>query len=246
MYEFLKKKYGQNFLIDKNILKKISNLIPSNNLNIIEIGPGDGKLTDYIIETNPKKLWIVEIDQDLVPNLDSKYKKLKNVKIIKMDFLKFSISEKFDLILSNLPYNISSQVLEKICLLKEKPDYLIFMFQKEFAERLLSKKLNSLNALVNCFFDIELNFNVGKYCFRPIPKVESSVVFFKRRTESLLKKKETEQFIIFKRNIFSHKRKTLNKTLKNYKKELFDIDLTLRPENLELNDLIKIFKKINI
>ena len=87
------------------------------------------------------------------------------------------------------------------------------MFQKEFAERLIDKKLNSLNSLVNCFYEINNSFNVGKNCFRPIPKIDSTVLSFKRKKYSF-KKNEINDFIKFKRNLFSHKRKTLNNQLK--------------------------------
>ena len=147
MYEVLKKRYGQNFLIDNNILNKISHLIPKNNLSIIEIGPGDGRLSDYILKKNPLKFLLIEIDAELISILKTKYENMQKIKIINKDILNYEIDEKIELIISNLPYNISSQILAKICLLKNKPDNLILMFQKEFAERLLEKKLNSLNCL---------------------------------------------------------------------------------------------------
>ena len=118
------------------------------------------------------------------------------------------------------------------------------MFQKEFANRLLEKKLNSLNSLIKCFYNIKLNFNVSRNCFRPIPKVDSTVLTFEKKTKSLISKKETQNFIIFKRKLFSHKRKSLKNLLKNY--SLGDkFDLSLRVENLELADLVKLFKLIN-
>ena len=104
------------------------------------------------------------------------------------------------------------------------PANLILMFQKEFAERLIEKRLNSLNSLVSCFYDINASFNVGKNCFRPVPKIDSTVLSFKRKKNILLKKIEINDFIKFKRNLFSHKRKTLNNQLKNYNfKKKFDL-----------------------
>ena len=129
--------------------------------------------------------------------------------------------------------------------MKKLPEKLIFMFQKEFAERLIDKKLNSINSLVNCFYDVKFNFNVGKNCFRPIPKIDSSVLTLTKKTKPLLKNEEIEDFINFKRKLFSHKRKTLRNILKD-----FDInekfDLSLRVENLIITDLIKIFREINV
>ncbi len=133
MYENLKKKFGQNFLIDNNILNKITNLIDYEKLEILEIGPGDGRLTDNILKKNPKNLDLVEIDKDLFINLKSKYSKIKNVSIENEDILNYKINKQYDLIISNLPYNVSSQVLVQLSTLKKKPSNMILMFQKEFA-----------------------------------------------------------------------------------------------------------------
>ena len=119
MYGFLKKKYGQNFLIDKNIIRKICNLITAKHLNIIEIGPGDGRLSDYILKYQPQQLKLIEIDTDLIPILNSKFRNNDKIKLINEDILSHPIIEKVDLIISNLPYNISSQILAKICLMRD-------------------------------------------------------------------------------------------------------------------------------
>jgi len=246
MYGSLKKKYGQNFLIDQNIIKKICNLLSSKNLRVIEIGPGDGRLTEQLLYYNPKELKIIEIDPDLIAILKSKFNKNQKIKIINEDILNYQFTEKIDLIISNLPYNISSQILLKICLMENPPINLILMFQKEFAERLINKKLNSLNSLVNCFYEINYNFNVSKNCFRPIPKIDSTVLSFKRRKKILLEKIEIKEFIKFKRNLFSHKRKTLNNLLKDYNFNKEKFDLKLRVEDLNLQQLINIFREINL
>ena len=241
----LKKRFGQNFLIDENILNKINNLIPSEGLNILEIGPGDGKLTDKIILKKPKKLTLVEIDKDLILELSKKYSNDKNIKLINADILKIYLNNRYQLVISNLPYNISSQILVKLSLLKTVPDVLILMFQKEFAMRMMDNKLNSINSLVKCFYSIKQNFHVSKNCFRPIPKVDSTVLTFKKINESLIKRKEIEDFILFKRKLFSQKRKSLKKILKNYYLE-DEFNLGLRVESLTLNELIKIFRAVNL
>jgi 16S rRNA (adenine1518-N6/adenine1519-N6)-dimethyltransferase len=246
MYESLKKKYGQNFLIDKNILNKISKLITGSNLNIYEIGPGDGRLTEFILKFKPNKLTIIEKDADLIPTLIKKFSEYEEVNIINEDILKFHLTEKIDLIISNLPFNISSQILVKICLLKNLPEELILMFQKEFAQRLLDKKLNSLNSLVNCFYNINHNFDVSKYCFRPVPKVDSKVLFFTKRKNILLNKNEIQKYVEFKRNLFSYKRKSLKNSLKKYNLIKNTFDLTQRVEDLSLGELLKIFRLINL
>ena len=124
---------------------------------------------------------LIEIDIDLIQILNSKYKSRKNVKIINKDILKYNLSDNVDLIISNLPYNISSQILVKICLMNLAPLNLILMFQKEFAERILDIKLNSLNSLVGCFYDIDSSFSVSKNSFRPVPNIDSKVLLFKRK-----------------------------------------------------------------
>ena len=244
MYENLKKKYGQNFLIDKNILSKIANLIPAENLDILEIGPGDGRLTDAIISKKPSKLLLIEIDNNLFKILSNKYKNLKFINILNEDFLNIKIKDDYDLVISNLPYNISSQIIVKLSLMENLPERLVLMFQKEFAMRLIDLKINSINSLIKCFYDIKLNFHVSKTCFRPIPKVNSSVMTFSKKEKGLLKKDEIESFIGFKRTLFSYKRKSLKNLLKGYDLEK-KFNLDLRVENLKLEELIKIFRTIN-
>ena len=246
MYEILKKRYGQNFLIDKNILRKIYQLIPKENLNILEIGPGIGSLTEYIIKTKPKLFELVEIDQNFIPILKDKFSYYKNIKLTNIDILKYKINESINLIISNLPYNISSQILVKICLSNKQPSNLILMFQKEFALRLIDKKLNSLNSLVQCFYDTKKVFDVSKNCFRPSPKVNSSVLFFRKIEKPLLLNSEIENFISFKQKVFSFKRKSLNKILKNYDLSSLNLDLTQRVESLSIGNLLRIFRKINL
>lgn len=240
----LKKRYSQNFLIDQNILTKITNLIDSENLNILEIGPGNGKLTDRIILKKPSFLTLVEIDKDLIKYLSQKYLFNNNINLINADFLDYEIKDYYQLIISNLPYNISSQILVKLSTLKKPPDTLILMFQKEFAQRLLDKKLNSINSLIKCFYTIKLNFNVSKNCYRPMPKVDSSVLTFNKLKKKIIKINEINKFIIFKRNLFSHKRKSLKNLLKKYDFKN-EFDLNLRVEDLNLDELVKIFRATN-
>ncbi len=244
MYENLKKKFGQNFLIDKNILLKITNLIDSNNLDILEIGPGSGKLTDYIILKKPKKLTLIEIDNYLVEDLKVKYSKFNYIQLVNANILEIELKETYQLVISNLPYNISSQIIVKLALLNKSPDRLILMFQKEFAQRLLDKKINSINSLIKCFYDVKLSFNVSKNCFRPIPKVDSSILVFSKKDKKLLRESEVNDFIVFKRHLFSHKRKSLKNLLRQYHLEK-DFNLKLRVENLDLETLIRIFRKVN-
>ena len=244
MYVKLKKKYGQNFLIDENIANKIVDLINFKKLKILEIGPGDGKLTNKIISKNPKKLELIEIDKDLTQILKEKFKNNKLINVINKNVLKHEINDNYDLVISNLPYNISSQVLVKLSIMDNAPNEMILMFQKEFAAKLLENRLNSINSIVKCFFKIQLKFHVSKNCYRPIPKIDSSVLKFEKLNKCLLKKNEIDNFIKFKRYLFSYKRKSLKNLLKKYEINS-NIKLDIRAESLELKMLIKIFREIN-
>ena len=143
----------------------------------------------------------MEIDKELIKTLNSKYSNLKKVELLNTDILKFEFNKNYEYVISNLPYNISSQVLVKLSSTNNVPDTLILMFQKEFAKRLLDKNLNSINSLVKCFYNIKLNFHVSKNCFRPIPKIESSVLTFVKKSK-LINTNETLDFINFKEDYF--------------------------------------------
>ena len=138
-----KKSLGQNFLRDKNIIKKIVNLVDVKNRNILEIGPGTGALTEEIIKKNPKTLTLIEKDNRLYENLKNNYFNEKKIKIINQDILKYDLDKlkkKNLIIFGNLPFNISSQILVKIIKMKNlstKLKDVVFMFQKELGEKLL-------------------------------------------------------------------------------------------------------------
>ena len=139
---FLKKSLGQNFLIDKNVINKITHLTEIKNKNIIEIGPGNGALTENLLNQNPKTLNLIEKDNFFAEKLKKKYSSSKIVKIYNLDVLKFNIEriiKKNTVIFGNLPYNISSQILVKILKFNKWPPKfgnIIFMFQKELAEKI--------------------------------------------------------------------------------------------------------------
>ena len=124
------------------------------------------------------------------------------------------------------------------------PNVMILMFQKEFAAKLLENRLNSINSIVKCFFKFKLEFHVSKNCYRPIPKIDSSVLKFEKLNKCLLKINEIDNFIKFKRYLFSYKRKSLKNLLKKYEINS-NINLDVRTESLELKMLIKIFREIN-
>jgi 16S rRNA (adenine1518-N6/adenine1519-N6)-dimethyltransferase len=243
MHVKLKKKFGQNFLFDKNISKKILKLIPFNTKNIIEVGPGIGHLTDFLIADNVKKLTLIEIDEDFIPILKDKYKNIIYLEIINKDVLDLDLSiySQESLIISNLPYNISSQVLVKI------NNYfhfnmMILMFQKEFAERLTSHKLNNLNCLINCFYDIRKVFNISKNSFIPSPKIESSVLTFNKKNKSLIDHGDIKIYSFFKSMIFTNKRKKISTILKKNKINTDNLPNTeMRAEECSLAQFVNLF-----
>lgn len=247
MHVRLKKKYGQNFLKDKNILQKIFKLIKSENLNILEVGPGSGNLTEFILKTNPFKLTLIEIDGDLIPNLKLRFFESNNLFIYNLDILKSDelLDVNYDLIISNLPYNISSQVLVKFCLLQNAPNRMILMFQKEFANKLLEQNLNSLNSLVKCFYSIEKKFDISKNSFYPIPKVDSTIVEFTKLKKNYIEKEHIQKYIIFKRKIFNKKRKSISSILKLKKLDFSENYLRRRAESFSLEEFIDLFLLTN-
>ena len=181
-----KKSLGQNFLIDQNILKKIVSLIKLKDKSILEIGPGTGNLTSYILKNNPKKVIVVEKDKFLASHLEKKFK--SKIIIINDDILKINekeLSHKRLIVFGNLPYNISTEILAKwITNLDNKNfwfDSLILMFQKEVADRILSKFNSSnygrLTILTNWKLEIEKICDIKPGSFFPKPKVDSSLLF---------------------------------------------------------------------
>ena len=243
-----KKSLGQNFLIDKNIITKIIKLTKIKNKNIIEIGPGKGALTDEILKQKPKSFIVIEKDNLLSNELKLKYFNNSVLKVFNKDFLKFDF-EKFiakkSIVIGNLPYNVSSQILIKILRSKNWPSYIndiIFMFQKELGEKILgkfsSKNYGRISILTNFRLYAVNKFYVSPNCFLPKPKVESIVIHFKP-------KKKTNFFIKDLRNLekvtnilFSNKRKMINKNIKkllskNKIKMIGNLNLKLRPSELK-------------
>ena len=248
-----KKSLGQNFLIDKNILKKIVDVgnINSND-KVLEIGPGTGNLTEYIVKANPKTIIVVEKDFNLTKLLKNKFK--KKVKIINDDILKLSedfYNEKF-IIYGNLPYNISTQILAFWCLSKKiKVKKLILMFQKEVADRIVAKvntkNYSRITILSNWKFYIKKLFDINPECFSPRPKIKSSLLEFtpKKNIVDIKYPKNIEKIT----NIFfSQRRKMVKKNFmklfKNFDEvsKLVNIRLTDRPQNIPIEKFLEIIK----
>ena len=251
-----KKSLGQNFLIDKNIIKKIINLSNIRNRHVIEIGPGNGELTDEIIKNKPKSITLIEKDFDLTKRLEKKYSENQNLIIFNDDILKFNlekITKKESMIIGNLPYNISSQILVKIIKFKKWPPNffdLIFMFQKELGEKIIglyqTPDYSRISILANSRLKVIKKFFVSPNCFRPKPKITSMVIHFKPKltllsTKNILKLEEITKIF------FSNKRKMINKNIKKLLtqkqiKSLNQLNLKSRPSELKPEIYYKITK----
>ena len=257
-----KKRLGQNFLINKDIIKKIADIgIINKNTNIIEIGPGSGSLTEELLKRNPKQIFAIEFDKDLSNYLEKIKNNYQNFNYEISDALTFDekkIFKKNSIIFGNLPYNISLKLLIKWIYSDPWPpfyDQMILMFQKEVAERIVAtsnnKKYGRISILTDARLDVKFHFNISKKEFNPEPKVDSSVLSFTPKTDTNFKLKDLTILSDLTKIIFNTKRKMISKTLKKIlnEKELKIIDFNniknLRPENLDFSfyyklvDLIK-------
>ena len=256
-----KKKLGQNFLTNKEIIKKIADIANINkNTNIIEIGPGSGNLTEELLKRNPKKIYAVEFDKDLTNYLDKIKNHYKNFNYIISDALTFDekrIFKKNSIIFGNLPYNISLKLLIKWIYSNPWPpfyDQMILMFQKEVADRIIAKsntkKYGRISILSDTRLNVQFHFNISKKEFSPEPKVDSSVLSFTPKTNSNFKLEDLNILSDLTKIIFNTKRKMISKTLGKLfnEKELkiinFDNIKNLRPENLDFNFYYKLVELI--
>ena len=241
-----KKSLGQNFLTDRDVLEKIVNITEIKDKNILEVGPGTGNLTSFILKNNPKKIFVIEKDNSLAKNLNYTFK--NQLTIINDDILNIDENLLFQekvTVFGNLPYNISTEILSKwIVNLKDYFwfDHLVLMFQKEVADRIIAKYNTStygrLSILSNWKLNIEKICDIGPESFSPRPKVESSLLFFSPK-KNFYKIKDPKNLEKITRVFFSHRRKMLkkpfNQLFKGDQKVLdkLNIDLNLRPQNLD-------------
>jgi len=241
-----KKSLGQNFLIDKNIIKSIVNVgdVKKNNV-ILEVGPGTGNLTEYILKKNPKKIFVIEKDSNLVNLLNGKFS--DKINILNKDILKFdlnNISKEKIIIFGNLPYNISTKILTQWITTPEKfkcYKKLILMFQKEVADRILAKtnsrNYGRLSIISNWRLNIKKEFNISPQCFFPKPKVDSTLLSFVPKKEFYYIK-NPENLEKITRIFFNQRRKMIKNPLKqifeNPEKVAtnFKLNVNLRPQNL--------------
>ena len=248
-----KKHLGQHFLKDEGIAKDIADTLTLNGYDkVLEIGPGMGVLTKYLLE-KPVETWVIEIDKESVEYLDTHYPKLHG-KILSEDFLRYDITKSIGdepfAIIGNFPYNISTQIVFRMLEMRERIPEFSGMFQKEVAERICEKKGSKtygiLSVLVQAFYDAEYLFTVPEHVFNPPPKVKSGVLRLTRKKDFHLPVDEKLFFNVVK-IAFNQRRKTLRNSLKTYnlsdnlkEDSIFD----LRPEQLSVEQFIDLTQKI--
>ena len=225
----LKKALGQHFLRDEHICRKIVEALRQGPLTqLLEIGPGAGALTKYLLQLEQLPFKAVEIDREKVAYLLHTYPQIEG-KLIAEDFLEMEppFEGRFSVV-GNFPYNISTQILFKILDWRQKVDVMIGMFQKEVALRIAAKEGNKtygvLSVLVQAFFKVEYLFEVHEQCFYPPPKVKSAVIRLIPRQEPLQARSEKDFFLLVK-TAFNQRRKTLRNAVKG----LFPADVLQTP-----------------
>lgn len=248
-----KKHLGQHFLTDENIAQKIANTLTQNGYkNILEIGPGMGVLTKYLLK-KPLTTYVIEIDNESVEYLQTHYLNLAP-RIISKDFLKINLSDYFEdnqiAIIGNFPYNISTQIVFKTLENRNQIPEFTGMFQKEVAQRIAekegSKVYGILSVLTQAFYNVEYLFTVPPTVFNPPPKVDSGVIRLIRKENFSLPVNEKLFFKVVK-TAFQQRRKTLRNSLK-----LFNLSDNLRedsifakrPEQLSVQEFINLTSKI--
>ena len=251
-----KKSLGQNFLVDRDVLEKIVSITDIAGKEVLEIGPGSGNLTTYILKQKPKKLYVVEKDNELAILLREKFDTA--IEIINADILKISesnISEQKLSVFGNLPYNISTEILSKWILNIGSNfwfESLVLMFQKEVADRIISEFNNSnygrLSILSSWKLNVKKILDIKPQSFSPRPKIDSSLLLFTPK-ENFFELKDPKNLEKITRIFFSQRRKMLkkpfNQVFANGKEvaEKFGIDLNLRPQNLEPEIYFKLVKE---
>jgi 16S rRNA (adenine1518-N6/adenine1519-N6)-dimethyltransferase len=256
VYIKAKKSLGQNFLIDREVLEKIVSITDIANKEVLEIGPGSGNLTAYILKQEPKKLYVIEKDDDLALLLKEKFS--NKIEIINDDILKVSedkISDQRLSVFGNLPYNISTEILSKWILNIGSNfwfESLALMFQKEVAERITSEfnssKYGRLSILSSWKLNVKKIIDIKPQSFSPRPKIDSTLLLFTPK-ENFFELKDPKNLEKITRIFFSQRRKMLkkpfNQVFVNGKQvaEKFGIDLNLRPQNLEPEIYFKLVKE---
>lgn len=244
-----KKHLGQHFLTDESVAERIANTLSlSGYKKVLEIGPGMGVLTKYLLDKDIET-YVVEIDTESVAYLKTHYPKLAT-NIIERDFLKYNLSEVFHnepfAIIGNYPYNISSQIVFKTLEMRDQVPEFSGMFQKEVAQRICSQKGSKvygiLSVLVQAFYEASYLFTVPPGVFNPPPKVDSGVLLLKRKANYTLPCNEQLFFKVVKA-AFNQRRKTLRNSLKTFnltENTKASSIFGMRPEQLDVQEFIEI------
>ena len=246
-----KKSYGQHFLTNKAYAARIAdslNLLGASYQQVVEVGPGKGMLTQYLLEKE-LDLLAIEADQDMVDYLQD-YLGLKEEQLLKANFLKVDLAEALQKkpfgLIGNFPYNISSQILFKMLEYKEYIPEMVGMFQKEVAERVVAppgnKTYGVISVLVQAYYEGEYLFTVSKGNFSPPPKVQSAVIRLSRKEDQELGC-DAKLFRQVVKSAFSQRRKMLRNTMKSFIKEseiLKDAFFEQRPERLSVEDFVQL------
>lgn len=251
-YVRAKKNLGQHFLKDLNIAKKIVASMTAEGVSkVLEIGPGMGVLTQYLLKEEAYETHVVEIDRESVAYLNENFPQLSD-RIIGHDFLKYDLSKLFSepfAIIGNFPYNISSQIFFKVLDNRDQIPEVVGMIQKEVAERMAAvpgnKTYGILSVLMQAFYDIEYLFTVSETVFDPPPRVKSAVIRMVRNTTDSLACDERLFFRVVKSG-FNQRRKTLRNSLKSVLGDLkLDDDIMAqRPEQLSVEQFVYLTNKI--
>lgn len=243
-----KKNLGQHFLTDQNIARKIVDSLGTGVSDVLEIGPGMGVLTQYLLNRPELNVHVVEIDRESVEYLKHNFSELKY--IYSEDFLKSDISSKFKgkfSIIGNFPYNISSQIFFRILAMRNQVPEVVGMLQKEVAERMASKHgtkvYGILSVLLQAFYDIEYLFTVSEGVFNPPPKVKSAVIRLTRNKVTELPCNE-ELFVKVVKSAFNLRRKMLRNSLKEICQSLPEEYAEKRPEQLSVDAFVDLTCKI--
>ncbi len=248
-----KKHLGQHFLKDENIAQKIADSLSEQGYeDVLEIGPGMGVLTKYLLQKN-YKVHVIEIDTESVIYLKTHYPALEN-RILAADFLKINLHDFFKdrplAIIGNFPYNISSQIVFKTLAHREQIIEFSGMFQKEVAQRIAegpgSKTYGILSVLTQAFYEVDYLFSVPPGVFNPPPKVDSGVIRLRRKSNFKLAVDETLFFKVVK-TAFNQRRKMLRSSLKSFNLSenlREDAIFARRPEQLSVQDFISLTQKI--
>jgi len=243
-----KKNLGQHFLTDQNIARKIVDSLGANVSDVLEIGPGMGVLTQYLLQRPELNVHVVEIDRESVEYLKHNFSELKD--IWSEDFLKSDISSKFAgkfSVIGNFPYNISSQIFFKVLEMRNRVPEVVGMVQKEVAERIASKHGTKVygitSVLIQAFFDIEYLFTVSEGVFNPPPKVKSAVIRLSRNSVMELPCNEVF-FVKVVKAAFNLRRKMLRNSLKEICTNLPEEYAEKRPEQLSVDEFLDLTCKI--